>query len=97
MAKDNIIKPVSFSKKVDADLKILQYLEENNIKFSTYVKQLILNDISTNKISNSQDIINALLNVAEVLKSNKLQDDNELNSNVDDESKKIINNLLNMK
>ena len=103
--KDREIKPVSFNKKNVTDLKILKYLEENQIKFTSYVKQLIYNDINEKSTtesneSNLNDVLAAINKLGDIIGSNnglELKKPLENNvSNEDQESKNIIKNILNM-
>lgn len=103
MTKEREIKPVSFNHKNDTDIEILRYLEENKIKFSTYVKELILKDINKdiNRNNDLECVVNAINNLSEVIQNNSVKlvknEDKSSNENLsEDESKHIINNILKM-
>lgn len=102
MAKDREIKPVSFNKKNDTDVQILKYLEDNQIKFTSYVKQLIYNDMNCkndNKNSNLDDLLDAINKLTDIIADNGIEIKKTLENNIDDkdkESKSIISNILNM-
>ena len=64
--KDRILKNVSFNINNKNDLKILEWLEDQD-SFSPYVKMLIKNDMEENGLSNIVDAIN---NLSRVLESN---------------------------
>lgn len=103
--KEREIKQVSLNYKNNEDLKILSFLEDNQIKFSTYVKELILNDINKEKPENNlDDVVAAINNLSTIIQNNsaylvenqeKILSENQ--SEVVDSKKSIINNLLNMK
>lgn len=103
MTKEREIKPVSFNYKNDTDVEIIKYLEENKIRFSTYVKELILKDISKdiNRNNDLECVVNAINNLSEVIQNSSVKfvknEELTLNENSsEDESKHIINNILKM-
>lgn len=103
MTKEREIKPVSFNYKNDTDSEILRYLEENKIRFSTYVKELILKDINKDINTNNglECVVDAINNLSEVIQNNSVRvvknEEKSSNKNLsEDESKHIINNILNM-
>lgn len=76
MAKDREIKPVSFNKKNDTDVQILKYLEDNQIKFTSYVKQLIYSDMNCkndNKNSNLDDLLDAINKLTDIIADNGIE------------------------
>lgn len=106
MAKNRELKPVSFNPENDTDVEILNYLEEKKIRFSSYVKQLILKDMN-NENNNLDNVVDAINNLGDIIKNSTITVDNsikkdaaldeKISKNTDeDESKNIINNILNM-
>lgn len=100
----SIIKPVSFSENNEIDTKILSYLKNNNLAFSSYVKDLIINDMR--KLSQKNEIAEAINNLTKaisngnfsIVNNNKDEEQFKPNSSetVDQEKKNIIGSLLNM-
>lgn len=106
--KDRILKNVSFNINNKNDIKILEWLEDQD-SFSPYVKMLIKKDMDENGLSNIVDAIN---NLSKVLIDNNIsitkntiafseneekkihEKDNTVN--VDEEQSNIIKNFMNM-
>ncbi|OSA91036.1 UNVERIFIED_ORG: hypothetical protein B2H93_14865 [Clostridium botulinum] len=97
------IKPVSFVLTNKTDLKILEFINNNNIAFSSYVKDLIIKDMR--KLQENNEIAEAINNltsaITNVISNNNLsitQNNNieDKKINVDEEKKSIIGNILNM-
>jgi len=97
-----IIKPVSFTQNSEYDLEIIKFIEENNLAFSSYVKDLITSDMR--KVKDKNEIADAINNLANIICTsgiNIINTDNNVNKNnnteyVDEEKKNIIGNILNM-
>lgn len=98
-----ILKPVSFTENNETDVKIMKYIDENNLAFSSYVKDLILTDMR--KIKDKNEIAEAINNLANIIsksgftvinKEEDINNDTNDNSVVDEEKKSIIGNLMNM-
>ena len=106
--KDRILKNVSFNINNKNDIKILEWLEDQD-SFSPYVKMLIKKYMDENLLSNIVDAIN---NLSKVLIDNNIsitkntiafseneekkihEKDNAVN--VDEEQSNIIKNFMNM-
>ncbi|EGT0000531.1 hypothetical protein I9Y31_002841 [Clostridium perfringens] len=103
--KDRILKNVSFNINNKNDLKILEWLEDQD-SFSPYVKMLIKKDMEENGLSNIVDAINNLSRVLESSNFTKNTIDNSEddkknvekkdNVKVDEEQSNIIKNFMNM-
>ncbi|WP_283685027.1 hypothetical protein [Clostridium perfringens] len=103
--KDRILKNVSFNINNKNDLKILEWLEDQD-SFSPYVKMLIKKDMEENGLSNIVDAINNLSRVLESSNFTKNTIDNfeddkknvekKDNVKVDEEQSNIIKNFMNM-
>ncbi|MDU1308999.1 MAG: hypothetical protein E6936_16305 [Clostridium perfringens] len=103
--KDRILKNVSFNINNKNDLKILEWLEDQD-SFSPYVKMLIKKDMEENGLSNIVDAINNLSRVLESSNFTKntidnLEDDKKNvekkdTVKVDEEQSNIIKNFMNM-
>lgn len=104
--KKPIIKPVSFTQNNETDVIILKYIEENNLAFSSYVKDLITTDMkkaeSKNEIANAiNNLSNAITDIIynskiNIVNNTKTEDIEAKNNMVDEEKKNIIGNILNM-
>lgn len=101
------IKPVSFTQNNETDVLILKYIEDNNLAFSSYVKDLITTDMRKSKDKNEiADAINNLTNIiTNAISNNSLNiinntedriNDVDKNNTADQEKKTIIGNILNM-
>ena len=103
--KDRILKNVSFNINNKNDLKILEWLEDQD-SFSPYVKMLIKKDMEENGLRNIVDAINNLSRVLESSNFTKntidnLEDDKKNvekkdTVKVDEEQSNIIKNFMNM-
>lgn len=103
--KDRILKNVSFNINNKNDLKILEWLEDQD-SFSPYVKMLIKKDMEENGLSNIVDAINNLSRVLESSNFTKntidnLEDDKKNvekkdTVKVDEEQSNIIKKFMNM-
>ncbi|HAT4356355.1 hypothetical protein JJB63_15270 [Clostridium perfringens] len=103
--KDRILKNVSFNINNKNDLKILEWLEDQD-SFSPYVKMLIKKDMEENGLSKVVDAINNLSKVLEgnIITKNTMdiskEDENHIDDNntvkVDEEQSNIIRNFMNM-
>ena len=103
--KDRILKNVSFNINNKNDLKILEWLEDQD-SFSPYVKMLIKKYMEENGLSNIVDAINNLSRVLESSNFTKntidnLEDDKKNvekkdTVKVDEEQSNIIKNFMNM-
>lgn len=99
------IKPVSFILTNETDLTILEFIVNNNIAFSSYVKDLIIKDMR--KLKDKNEIAEAINNLANIISNSSFNivntgnnKDEKGSSNsttpIDEEKKNIIGNLLNM-
>ncbi|NFN09384.1 hypothetical protein [Clostridium botulinum] len=103
------IKPVSFVLTNETDLKILDFINNNNIAFSSYVKDLIVKDMR--KLQENNEIADAINNLTSAItnvisnnnisitQNNNIEDKTNIideKINVDEEKKSIIGNILNM-
>lgn len=104
--KKPILKPVSFTQNNETDLKILKFLEDNNLAFSSYVKDLIIVDMRKSKDKNEiAEAINGLTsaitslingNTFNIVSNNGNKTNEEDKIIIDQEKKSIIGNILNM-
>jgi hypothetical protein len=98
-----IIKPVSFSENNEVDLKIMKHIKDNNLAFSSYVKDLIISDMR--KLEQKNEIAEAINNLACIISNSSFNivqnntetiQENEDTTSIDQEKKDIIGNILNM-
>lgn len=106
--KDRILKNVSFNINNKNDIKILEWLEDQD-SFSPYVKMLIKKDMDENGLSNIVDAINNLskvlidnnISITKNLKDSEKNDKKHIYEKdtavkVDEEQSNIIKNFMNM-
>ncbi|BDU93665.1 hypothetical protein ACY0I0_16555 [Clostridium perfringens] len=101
--KDRILKNVSFNINNKNDLKILEWLEDQD-SFSPYVKMLIKKDMDENGLSNIVDAINNLskvlvdnnISITKNTKDSSKNYEKDTTVEVDEEQSNIIKNFMNM-
>lgn len=96
MSKSRDVKSVSFNRETES--KLLDHINKFD-NFSSYVKNLIINDMNyTNKLEEIQNSINDIKVLLDNKKITDLENNTKENNNtnnIDLEQRNIINNILN--